>query len=216
LAALPAGRRSPLIEDLEHLLEAIARMQAPRLEKGASMMRRALFALFVCAGACSRESSPAPVVALAPARGENQAVAALDRLDSRAAVPLLPMMAQHQKQNMRDHLVVVQEIAAGLAVADFGAIERAAARIGFSESMGQTCTHMGAGAPGFAEQAIEFHQTADRITVAARARDGGRVLAEFAATLKTCTSCHAVWKQQVVDEPTWQRLTSLSASHGAR
>jgi hypothetical protein len=104
-------------------------------------------------------------------------------------------MANHQKQNMRDHLVAVQEIIAGLAIADFVGVEKAARRIGFSEQMGQMCTHMGAGAPGFTQQAIEFHQTADRITVAARARDAGLVLTEFAATLQTCTSCHAVWKQ---------------------
>lgn len=27
------------------------------------------------------------------------------------------------------------------------------------------------------------------------------MLLEFSATLQTCTSCHAVYKQQVVDEP---------------
>jgi hypothetical protein len=127
------------------------------------------------------------------------------------------MMANHQKQDMRDHLVAVQQIVLALAVADFTLVEQAATRIGFSEAMGQTCTHMGAGAPGFAEQAIEFHHTADRVVAAARSRDAGRVLAELGATLQTCTSCHAVWKQQVVDEPTWQRLTSLAPPmHGAR
>lgn len=178
-------------------------------------LRRAL--VVASLAACSREPQPAPPVPPAPARGAPTPGDVLDRLDLRAAVPLLPMMAHHQKQNMRDHLVAVQEIAAALARADFVGIEAAAARIGFSEQMGQMCTHMGAGAPGFAQQAIEFHQTADRVTAAARARDAGLVLAEFAATLQTCTSCHAVWKQQVVDEPTWQRLTSLSApAHGPR
>jgi hypothetical protein len=171
--------------------------------------------IYACAvallGACSRESAPAPAM---PVERVTSAVDALDRLDLRAVVPLLPTMAQHQKQNMRDHLVAVQEIVAALAIADFAGVERAAGRIGFSEQMGQMCTHMGAGAPGFTEQAIEFHQTADRIAAAARARDAGRVLSAFSATLQTCTSCHAVWKQQVVDEPTWQRLSSATpAAH---
>jgi hypothetical protein len=178
------------------------------------MMRSPLWAVaLTLLGACSREPQPAPVVTAPPPRGAETAADALDRLDRldlRRAVPLLPMMANHQKQNMRDHLVAVQEIVAGLAVGDFAGIEEAAARIGFSESMGQMCTHMGAGAPGFAEQAIEFHRTADRVTRAARERDARAVLGELAATLQTCTSCHAVWKQQVVDEPTWQRLTSLA------
>jgi hypothetical protein len=118
------------------------------------------------------------------------------------------MMANHQKQNMRDHLVAVQEIVAAIATDDFAGVERAAGRIGFSEQMGRMCTHMGAGAPGFTEQALNFHHTADRISAAARDRDRARVLTELGATLKTCTSCHAAWKQQVVDESTWTRLTS--------
>jgi hypothetical protein len=120
------------------------------------------------------------------------------------------MMANHQKQNMRDHLVAVQEIVAALATEDFPGVDRAAGRIGFSEQMGKMCTHMGAGAPGFTERALEFHHAADQIAVAARERDRGRVLTALGATLQTCTSCHAAWKQQVVDEPTWQRLTASS------
>jgi len=168
--------------------------------------------------ACSRDAPPTPATtATAPATpAVTSAPDALDRMDTRAPVPLLPMMANHQKQNMRDHLVAVQEIVAALATDDFPSIERAAGRIGFSEQMGQMCTHMGAGAPGFTEQALNFHHTADRITAAAHDRDRARVLTELGATLQTCTSCHAAWKQQVVDEPTWQRLTSSAPpTHGA-
>jgi len=176
-------------------------------------MSRALLAvtsILAVLGACSRESPPAsaatPTVAATPATVS--AADALDRMDTRSPVPLLPMMANHQKQNMREHLVAVQEIVTALATDDFAGVERAAARIGFSEQMGQMCTHMGAGAPGFTEQALNFHHTADRITAAARDRDRGRVLTELGATLQTCTSCHAAWKQQVVDEPTWNRLAA--------
>jgi len=156
--------------------------------------------------ACSRESPPAPAAtsSVTAAPSAASAADALDRMDTRAPVPLLPMMANHQKQNMRDHLVAVQEIVAAIATDDF------------AEQMGQTCTHMGAGAPGFTEQALNFHHTADRISAAARDRDRARVLTELGATLQTCTSCHAAWKQQVVDEPTWTRLTSSAPpTHGA-
>ena len=168
--------------------------------------------------ACSRESPPAPAAtsSVTAAPSAASAADALDRMDTRAPVPLLPMMANHQKQNMRDHLVAVQEIVAAIATDDFAGVERAAGRIGFSEQMGQMCTHMGAGAPGFTEQALNFHHTADRISAAARDRDRARVLTELGATLQTCTSCHAAWKQQVVDEPTWTRLTSSAPpTHGA-
>ena len=155
--------------------------------------------------ACTREApSPTPKVPTA--------AQTLDELDARAPVPLLPMMANHQKQNMRGHLVAVQDIIAALATDDFAAVEKAAARIGFSAQMGVQCTHMGAGAPGFTEQALAFHHTADRIGEAARARDKPRALTELSATLTACTHCHQAWKQQVVDEPTWKKLTSAAAA----
>jgi hypothetical protein len=126
------------------------------------------------------------------------------------------MMANHQKQNMRDHLVVMQEIVAALVTDDYPAIEHAANRIGFSEQMGQMCTHMGAGAAGFTEQALAFHHTADGIVAAARARNRPGVLTSLSMTLQACTSCHAAWKQQIVDETTWQKLISLELpSHGS-
>jgi hypothetical protein len=161
--------------------------------------------------ACSREP-PTPSVSNASAAaisssGSPSAVAALDRLDARAPLPLLPMMAQHQKQNMRDHLVAVQQIVAAVARSDFAAVELAARRIGTSESMQRMCTHMGAGAPGFTEQALAFHEHADGIAAAALDQARDRVLAELSTTLTACTACHAAWKQQVVDESTWQRLT---------
>lgn len=213
---------------------------------------------------CSREAPPAAppptappatptatATATPPATGAS-APEALDRLDLRAAVPLLPMMANHQKEQMRDHLVVVQEIVAALATEDYPAIEKAAARIGsaahpmgamaamggpagkpmgaMGKHMGhmgqmgkhlgqmaamgtpgagdQACVGMGAGAAGFTEQAFAFHRTADGIAAAARDRDRTRVLAELGTTMQACTACHAKWKQQVVDEPTWARLTA--------
>jgi hypothetical protein len=140
----------------------------------------------------------------------------LDRMDGRAPVPMAPMMANHQKQNMRDHLLAVQEIVVALASDDFAAVERAAARMGFSEEREQMCTHMGAAAPGFTEQALAFHHAADRIGIAARERDPERILGELGATLEACTSCHSTWRQQVVDEATWEGMTSTApTTHGA-
>ncbi len=139
--------------------------------------------------------------------GAGDAQETLSRMDSRRALPLLPMMANHQKQNMREHLVAVQEIIAAVASGDFAAAEHAAGRIGYSEPMGRMCTHMGAAAPGFTEQALTFHRTADSIVVAARQHNREGVLRALSNTLTTCTACHAVWKQEVVDDATWSRAT---------
>ena len=159
--------------------------------------------LFTLAWGCARSSSSAPEPTPAP-----NPLTTLEQMDRRSPLPLLPMMAHHQKQNMRDHLAAVQEVVAALALEQFAEVERAAKRLGFTEQMGQMCTHMGAGAPGFSERAVAFHRTADGIVTAARAKDGVGVLKELGATLEACTSCHAAWKQQVVDDATWQRLAS--------
>jgi cytochrome c556 len=121
-------------------------------------------------------------------------------------------MAQHQKQNMRDHLLVVQEVTTALSSGDFDSAERAARRIASSASMTQTCEHMGSHAPGFAERALGFHRTADTLVEATRKRDRDAVLAALGQTLDACTGCHATYKQQIVDETTWAALSTAESS----
>jgi hypothetical protein len=139
------------------------------------------------------------------------ALDALDTMDARKPVPLIPMMAHHQKQNMRDHLLAVQEIVVAVANDDFAAVERSATRIATSPQMSQMCNHMGAGAPGFSAQALGFHQTADAIGSAAARRNRKAVLTALGATLATCTACHETWKQSVVDERTWSATSKAAA-----
>ena len=116
---------------------------------------------------------------------------------------------------MRDHLVAVQEIVSALATRDYAAVEKAAVRIGYSEQMGRMCTHMGAGAPGFTAQALSFHHTADKIGDAAKKQDADAVLKALGETLATCTTCHAAFKQQVVDDATWTAATQMSPPSSA-
>jgi cytochrome c556 len=125
-------------------------------------------------------------------------------------------MAEHQLEQMRDHLAAMQEIMAALAKNDFAAVEQAAGRIGYSEQMGQMCERMGAGAPGFNELALNFHHTADTIVPAAKARDSAATLKAVAATLQTCVGCHAVYRQQIVDEATWKKIVSRRDSPTAK
>lgn len=172
------------------------------------MNRHAFFFVLIVLEGCARPT-PAPTPAATSAA--TPAATSADSLDARAPVPLLPMMANHQKQSMRDHLKAVEEIVGAIASDDFAGVEKAAGRIGFSQQMGKMCTHMGSGAPGFTEQAIAFHHTADQIVEAARSRDRAQVLTTLSNTLQACTSCHAAWKQQIVDENTWQRLTASTA-----
>jgi len=129
-------------------------------------------------------------------------------LDARAPVPLTAMMAEHQKRNMRDHLAAVQEIVAALAADDLDGVAEAARRIGSSDTMAAMCDHMGAGAPGFTEMALGFHRTADTIGEAARRDDAKGALRALGDTLRTCVGCHAAYRQEIVDEDAWRRLTA--------
>jgi len=182
-------------------------------------MHFARVAALVTVAGCQRADPSTPTTTTAET-GSTAAVATavceaqrtLDRMDTRIAVPLVAMMANHQREDMRDHLLAVQEIVMAAATDDFSGAERAAGRIGFSEQMGQKCTHMGAGATGFAELALTFHHTADRIAAAARQRDRAGMMQALGATLQVCTGCHAAYRQSVVDDASWNRLASTSAS----
>lgn len=177
--------------------------------------------LFALSGCRSNETT-APGPDPAPAAPSASAAAAapepsggpqseLDALDGRRPVPLLPMMAHHQKQNMRDHLQAVEEIVTALAKDDFAGVEKAAGRIGSSPEMERMCNHMGAGAPGFTRQALDFHAGADTIAQAARRADRAQVLSGLGATLSKCNGCHAGFKQSVVDAKAWRAATGSAA-----
>ena len=188
-------------------------------DRSVLLLKISMMTMMVLAVGCQKVPTEAPPAAretssAAPTSGPHEGQQALDPLDTRIAVPLLPMMANHQKQNMRDHLLAVQEIVLAASTDDFEGVERAAGRMGYSEQMGQMCTHMGAGAPGFTEQALNFHHTADTITTAARQHDRAAVMRALGSTLQTCTGCHAAFRQIVVDQATWNRLTSMPAPSG--
>lgn len=131
----------------------------------------------------------------------------LAELDPRLPVPLQPMMAWHQKQNMQQHLVAIQRITAAVAEEDWPEVAAASTLIESSPQMQMQCEHMGAGAEGFTEMALDFHHRADAIGEAARQEDGPAVLKATAHTLEACTTCHARYRQDVVDAETWQART---------
>jgi cytochrome c556 len=127
--------------------------------------------------------------------------------DARTPLPLLATMAEHQKRNMRDHLAAVHAIVGAIGRDDMGGVATAARRLGSSDAMVRTCEHMGAAAPGFTAMALDFHRTADGVGEAARRGDRAGVVAALERTLHACVGCHAAYRQDVVDEATWQRLT---------
>jgi hypothetical protein len=130
------------------------------------------------------------------------------------------MMAWHQKQNMQEHLAAIQRIIDGLSREDWEQIAHASAPIESSPQMQQMCEHMGAGAEGFTEMALDFHHRADAIGEAARARDPQAVLRATSSTLEACTSCHDQYRQDVIDAQTWKsrigQMHDPMMGHGGR
>ncbi len=142
----------------------------------------------------------------------------LEALDPRTPVPLLAMMAWHQKQNMMQHLVVIERIIAATAERDWAKVKEVARAIEASESERRSCEHMGAHASGFTQLALEFHDRAAEIGRAAARENTEQVLLATSHTVSACTACHAQYRQQIVDLPTWERLQAStgdsSTPHG--
>lgn len=128
--------------------------------------------------------------------------------DLRKPLPLLEFMAEHQKKNMREHLEAIRDIVSGFAKKDFKVIKEASLNLGSSPQMNMMCDHMGKGAPGFTTMALQMHKNADQIVLAADKKDFTAVVKATEKTLHSCTSCHAVFKQQIVSETEWNKLTN--------
>jgi len=174
-----------------------------------------LLILVACRGEQAAPTAPAEAIPPAGtahviADDASSAAVELAALDERRPVPLQPMMAWHQKQNMMQHLVAIQRITGGLASQDWEEVASASALIETSPAMQRMCEHMGAGAEGFSELGLNFHQRADAIGEAARAHDGPGVLRAMSDTLQACTGCHATYRQDVVDAETWQLRTGAT------
>ncbi len=139
--------------------------------------------------------------------GAQAPMSSLAQDNTRQPLYLLPMMAEHQKQNMREHLAAVNEVVAALARSDYKTVESAAKKLGTSPAMQQMCMHMGAATAGFAKRALAFHETADNIGAAAKTQNSAAVLTALNRTLDHCVACHAGYRQEVVDDARWRELT---------
>lgn len=128
--------------------------------------------------------------------------------DTRKPLPLTAMMAEHQKQNMREHLEAIRDLTEAFVSKNFKQIEDAGKRLGTSPEMKMMCDHMGRGAPGFTEMALKMHSEADKIVFAAQKKDLKGVMVATNRTLHSCTACHAVFKQEILSEENWRKATA--------
>ena len=114
--------------------------------------------------------------------------------DKRTPLNLPPMMAQHQKANMREHLKAVNEVVHQMGANDFAAASKTAhEKLGLTAQMKQMCDNM----PNetFRTMALDFHQSGDALAEALKTKDTGKSLNALDAVLTKCTSCHEMFRQ---------------------
>ncbi|MBK8012028.1 MAG: hypothetical protein IPK13_11820 [Deltaproteobacteria bacterium] len=99
-------------------------MKTKRPIPSAAMALMLMLMLMLCTAAACKNNDPAPAAVQEQpqpslAAGGCQPFEELAGLDHRTPVPLQPMMAWHQKQNMMEHLVAIQRITDSLAREDW-------------------------------------------------------------------------------------------------
>ena len=114
--------------------------------------------------------------------------------DKRIQLNLPPMMAQHQKAHMREHLKAVNEVVHYIGAKDFEAAAKTAhEKLGLTAQMKQMCDNM----PNetFRKMGIDFHQSADALAEVLKTKDADRSLKALDAVLTKCTACHDMFRQ---------------------
>ena len=118
--------------------------------------------------------------------------------DNRQPVKMTIEMSVHQLKNMRDHLDAVTSIVEALGSKDFKKMETESLRLASSPKMEMMCNNMGKATPGFTKMGLALHKSADQLVHIARKKDYNRFVKKLGKTLRTCTSCHSSFKQEVV------------------
>ena len=127
--------------------------------------------------------------------------------DTRKPLPLTEMMAEHQKANMRGHLEAIRDLLGAFAEKNFSKMAEAGKKLGTTPEMAMMCEHMGQATPGFTEFGLKMHSEADKITEAALKKNLSGVMTATHRTLQSCTACHSAFKQQIVTELDWKKLS---------
>jgi len=114
--------------------------------------------------------------------------------DKRISLELPPKKAQHQKMNMRSHLLAVQSIIDFLSNDEFDkASEVASSKLGLTKEMEMMCTSFGN--ENFEKLGLGFHRSADEMSEVLKTKNKTKSLKALSNTLNYCVECHATFKQ---------------------
>jgi cytochrome c556 len=120
--------------------------------------------------------------------------------DKRKPVKMTKKMAEHQLGNMRDHLDALTAIVESMVKKDFKQMEVEAKRLASNPKMTKTCENMGKATPGFTKMGLSLHHAADELVNEAKSKDYEGFVKKLGKTMRTCTSCHSAYKQEIVTQ----------------
>jgi len=116
--------------------------------------------------------------------------------DTRTALMMSPEKAQHQLQNMRNHVIAVQSILNYLSKDQYDkASEVAATKLGLTDEMKMMCSSFNN--ENFEKLGLEFHTNADKMAETFKTKDKNESLKALALTMNSCVACHSSFKQQI-------------------
>ena len=112
--------------------------------------------------------------------------------DDRIVLQASPMMKEHQKKNMREHLRTVQEIVALIGKKDFETASKTThEKLGLNEEMKRMCGMFG---ESFLQMGIAFHESADRLSEVLKTKDMGKAITALDEMLVHCVTCHDTFR----------------------
>lgn len=116
--------------------------------------------------------------------------------DNRQQVDLPAPMKEHMMANMRDHLVVINEIQAALAAKNFDKVEELAEnRLGLSSFQVHGASHLGRYMPeGMRRAGTDMHRAASQLALIAKEGDLQTTIAGLAEVTGRCVACHATYR----------------------
>lgn len=113
--------------------------------------------------------------------------------DKRTPLKVPPMMKDHMRSSMRDHLSAVNETVKLLGAGDFEAASRVIHdRLGTNEMMTKMCGMFGD--EGYKEMGLAMHASADVLSLEIRSKDMGKIMKALSGTLEKCVACHATFR----------------------
>ena len=116
--------------------------------------------------------------------------------DARQLVQLPEMMQQHMMSNMRDHLVVINELLIDMAKGELDKAARTAEyRLGMSSLESHGASHMAQFMPeGMRQAGTGMHRAASRFALKAQEGDELPAYAALSEITSACVACHSGYR----------------------